>query len=123
MMVRPWSNLGDFPALAPEVEIGWAPILGPSSLVVWRRANALFGSGMGKIDPDLLGQLVGLRGTGRNGTNVTVALRRLAEFGLARFDEGDVQVAVRADLPRSSLRKRWPPMLDVWAETLKQTCG
>lgn len=124
MTVRPWKREGCYDALADELEVGWAPIIGPSGLLAWRRANSLFLGGMVAVDEDLLGRLIGMPGTasrGRSGkgNHVRRALDRLVGFGLASREDEDVYVAVRADLPGGRLRARsWPEMLNAWADQL-----
>jgi hypothetical protein len=129
MNVRPWNRDGAYHALVHELEVGWAPVIGPSSLIVWRRANSLFLSRSSQgfdtaVDAELLGAMVGLRGTTRKGTNIVKSLRRLSDFGLASIEGDDVYVAVHADLPSPRLRARtWPSELEEWAAGLPSPVG
>ena len=87
----------------PYSELVWTPTLGPSTILAWRRiAGTLIhrpdGCTVGVAD---FAQALGLgAGTARHAP-VCRTMRRLAVFGLARFDTADTY-AVRRRIPPAS---------------------
>ena len=100
----------------PYSELVWTPTLGPSAVLAWRRmAGTLIHRPDGyTLDIADFGQTLGLGGTGQHST-VSRTLRRLAQFGLARFqDQGTY--AVRRRIPpasRSQVSRLNPELLRI----------
>jgi len=103
-----------FPPHDPYSEIAWLPILGPASTLAYRRmAGTLVHHPDGfTLDVAEFAQALGLgMGTGHNAP-VCRTLRRVAAFGLARFDDPDTY-AVRRRIPpvsASQLRRLSPEL-------------
>lgn len=92
-----------FPPLEAYSEVVWLPTLGPASTLAYRRLAATVTQhpdGFTLVTADFA-QSLGLgAGTGHNAP-VCRTLRRLAAFGLARFDDADTY-AVRRRIPPAS---------------------
>lgn len=105
----------------PYSELVWTPTLGPSAVLAWRRmAGMLIHRPDGyTLDVSDFGQTLGLGGTGQHST-VSRTLRRLAQFGLASFQDQDTY-AVRRRIPPASgsqLRRLNPGLLRIHAALL-----
>ena len=100
----------------PYSELVWTPTLGPSAVLAWRR---MAGTLIHRPDGYTLkvadfGQALGLGGTGQHSA-VSRTLRRLAQFGLASFQDQDTY-AVRRRIPpasRSQLSRLNPELLRI----------
>lgn len=88
----PWPRAVGFHALGPYCEACWLPHLGPTTYLLARRLVVAPGP-WSKAE---LAAAMGTAGTGKNGT-LERSLARLASFGLARAEGGNLV-----------LRHAWP---------------
>ena len=106
----PWHDavverLG-FPPSHPYVEYCWAPILGPSATLMWRRlAGAVAAEPQGiEVDLRRLGADLGIPSAGGRWRRAEAALERLCRYGLARWHGPDT-LALRTSVPPLSSRR------------------
>ena len=87
----------------PYSELVWTPTLGPSAILAWRRiAGKLIDRPNGyALDVADFAHALGLGAGTAHHAPVCRTLRRLAVFGLARFDAADTY-AVRRRIPPAS---------------------
>lgn len=100
------------PATSGYVETFWLPILGPSATLSLRRLSTLAATPGGVIiSTGELARSLGLGGSTGRSSALVRTLRRLVDFGMARWD-GDVLLVRRfvGLLPRRYLT-RLPPAL------------
>jgi hypothetical protein len=97
--IRTWPVTAEreFPARSAYVELVWSGVLGPTTLLTYRRLTGLLDVGGHEVNlPDLAAGL-GVRYQGGRHSAMVRALDRLVLFKAATFD-GDA-LAVRAGLP------------------------
>lgn len=99
---------------SPYVEHFWLPVIGPSALLLARRAAWLFDLGSRSADPDLevtVDLEVFAPSMGLSPARLLVTFGRLEMFGLARQVSDGWQVrTVVSEVPARS-RRRWPAAL------------
>lgn len=116
--VGPWPDsrtAGMLPIRHRAVEQFWLPVIGPTSLFMWRRLGTI--AQCGRFDEDLA--LLALRmgaGTGLGRNSVVVrTIERLVGFHVARvFVDSDgytLQVRTTTGPPGRTARYRWPEQL------------
>ena len=103
-----------FPPHDPYSELVWTPTLGPSAVLAWRRmAGTLIHRPDGyTLDIADLAQALGLGAGTAQHSPICRTLRRLAVFGLARFED-ESTYAVRRHIPPASysqLRRLGPEL-------------
>ena len=78
----------------------WLPLVGPAAFIVWRILAELVGGARGGVITSLeeIAESTGLGSAAGNQTGVARCLRRMARFGLAWCQTGDL-VVVRCSLP------------------------
>ena len=94
------EQLGHGP-LSRYCEMCWTPILGPTSLLAYRRLGAMAELGLGGATIDLVDLAVSLgvgEGTGRNSI-IRRSLERLVAFQAARWDDTSTLAVRRALWP------------------------
>lgn len=99
LAIRAWPVRAEreFPARSGYVELVWGGVLGPTTLLAYRRLAALVEVGVGQVNLSDLAAGLGVRYQGGRHSAMVRALDRLVLFGAATFD-GDA-LAVRAALP------------------------
>ena len=99
LAIRPWAVNAEveFPARSAYVELVWAGVLGPTTLLTYRRLTGLIDVGGDTVDLSDLAAGLGVRYQGGRHSPMVRALDRLVMFKAATFD-GDA-LAVRAGLP------------------------